>query len=68
MSDGYRGEAQHLHDYRVNKTRGKQVTRILRTCLYCGRDATPRYAYCCDEHSELSRAETVAKLKAANRD
>ena len=52
--------AQHLHDRRVNRTRGKEVRRIPRTCIECGRDATPRYLYCSDECSTASRAKTAA--------
>jgi hypothetical protein len=59
--------AQHLHDYRVNKTRGQEVRRIPRTCIKCGKDATPRYLYCSDECSRLSREGTVAAAVAAKR-
>ena len=51
---------QHLHDYRVNKTRGQEVRTIPRTCIECGRDATPRWLYCSDRCSATSRAKTVA--------
>jgi hypothetical protein len=54
--------AQHLHDYRVNRTRGKQVTKVPRTCIHCGRDARPRWLYCSDACSQASRAQTVAAL------
>jgi len=54
--------AQHLHDYRVNRTRGKEVAKIPRTCIECGKDATPRYLYCCDEHAEKNRRENSRKM------
>jgi hypothetical protein len=53
---------QHLHDYRVNRTRGKEVAKIPRTCIECGKDATPRYLYCCDAHAEKSRRENSRKM------
>jgi hypothetical protein len=56
--------AQHLHDYRVNKTRGQEVRSIPRTCIACGRDARPRYLYCSDECSRASREATTAALIA----
>lgn len=40
MTDSTR--AQHLHDHRVNKTRGHEVRQIPRTCIECGQDARPR--------------------------
>ena len=55
---------QHLHDYRVNKTRGHEVRTIPRTCIECGRDARPRWMYCSDECSTASRARTTAALIA----
>lgn len=60
MSRAGDDRSQHLHDYRVNKTRGKEVRLIDRRCLHCGRDARPRYAYCSDECSTASRAEILA--------
>jgi hypothetical protein len=54
--------AQHLHDYRVNRTRGKEVRTIPRTCIYCGKDASPRWLYCSDEHAEVSRRENSRKM------
>ena len=33
--DDQRAKAQHLHDYRVNKTRGHEVRIIQRTCIEC---------------------------------
>ena len=59
--------AQHLHDYRVNKTRGKERRTIPHTCIHCGRDATPRWLYCSNECSLQSRAEATAKLIAGRR-
>jgi hypothetical protein len=59
--------AQHLHDYRVNKTRGHEVRTIPRTCIECGVDARPRYLYCSDECSRISRQKTVAAAIAAKR-
>jgi hypothetical protein len=56
--------AQHLHDYRVNRTRGQEVQKIPRSCIECGRDATPRWLYCSDECSVASRARTTAALIA----
>lgn len=56
--------AQQLHDHRVNRTRGKERHHIPRTCINCGRDATPRWLYCSDECSEQSRAEITAALIA----
>jgi hypothetical protein len=61
-SPGYEDRAQHLHDHRVNKTRGKEVHKISRTCILCGQDATPRWLYCCDEHAEISRRENSRKM------
>lgn len=52
--------AQHLHDYRVNKTRGHEVRGIARWCIHCKADARPRYLYCSDACAEASRAETIA--------
>jgi len=54
--------AQHLHDYRVNKTRGKEVAKIPRTCIWCGKNAAPRWLYCCAEHAETSRRENSRKM------
>lgn len=59
--------AQHLHDYRVNKTRGHEKSVIPRTCIECGKDAAPRWAYCSDECSAKSRAATIAAAIRARR-
>ena len=56
--------AQQLHDKRVNRTRGKQRVHIPRTCILCGRNAAPRWLYCCDEHAAQSKAEATAALIA----
>jgi hypothetical protein len=59
--------AQHLHDYRVNRTRGQEVRRIARTCINCGSDAAPRWMYCSDACSAESRAQTTAALIKGDR-
>jgi hypothetical protein len=59
--------AQHLHDYRVNRSRGQEKPIIPRTCIECGADARPRWLYCCDECARRSRQKTVAAAIAAKR-
>jgi hypothetical protein len=52
---------QWLSDYHHGRRGQSLVERVERWCLWCHKNAAPRWAYCSDECSAKSRAHERAK-------
>jgi hypothetical protein len=52
---------QWLSDLRHGRGGRSLRSEVMRTCITCGKDATPRYLYCSDECAHVSHVATLEK-------